>query len=402
MTAVVRYLAAAVAVVAAAYCLVLARAEMLFHRDTEASVAAAVRLVPYNSAYVARLAAWQPENKLALLRRALKLNPWDAESAIQLGLAAEMEQRDAASAKRYFLQAARVDHMFLPKWTLTNFYFRRQNPTKFFRWAKAALETTPYPADPVFTQMWLISNDSEQIARAIPDRPSILLQYAAFLANKSQYAAIPQAIKRLVALTGTRDPADFGLYDQIGPLEDRLLAAGEVEPALEVWRTLVRARWVSGPAPSPERPIGNGDFRAPFFKHGFDWKPVDSPGVSIDQLPDEKSVRISFSGDEPENCRLLEEYLPLEPNRLYWLAWQADGPQLDRQSGLAWRMYPVSEQDQSSEISGDLLDRSHPACDFKSPGGNGLALLALEYHRPQGSTRITGTVTLSAVTALPH
>ena len=87
---------------------------------------------------------WQPERKITLLKRAVELNPFNVEAWIQLGLTFEMERHDAASAERYFLRAAQVDRMFLPKWTLTNFYFRQQNEREFFRWAKATLEITPY------------------------------------------------------------------------------------------------------------------------------------------------------------------------------------------------------------------------------------------------------------------
>ncbi len=122
--------------------------------------------------YVAKLAEWQPDKKAALLERAVHLDPFDARSWIQLGLTAEMQQHDISAAELYYLRAAHVNHMFLPKWTLTNFYFRQQREPEFFHWAKATLEITPYSPDPVFTQMWLISQNADQIANAIPRQPA--------------------------------------------------------------------------------------------------------------------------------------------------------------------------------------------------------------------------------------
>ena len=145
-----RYLFIAAALVGAYYSALFARASFLFQQNTATSVQKAVELVPYNASYVASLAEWQRSQKIALLHRAVELNPFDAESWIQLGLAAEMEEHNVASAERYYLQAWRVDRMFLPRWTLTNFYFRQQSPHEFFRWAEATLQITPYPADPVF------------------------------------------------------------------------------------------------------------------------------------------------------------------------------------------------------------------------------------------------------------
>ncbi len=94
-----RYLIAATALTGAYYCARFARAAFLFQRDTADSVAAAVRLVPYNSEYVAHFAAWQPEHRLALFHRAVELNPFDYATWIQLGLAAEIQQRDLASSR---------------------------------------------------------------------------------------------------------------------------------------------------------------------------------------------------------------------------------------------------------------------------------------------------------------
>ncbi|HMJ60202.1 MAG TPA: hypothetical protein VK493_00505, partial [Bryobacteraceae bacterium] len=178
-----RYVMIAAAVAAAFYSLILARAAHLFALDTVASVPAAVTLVPYHATYTARLAAWRPLERDELLHRAVELNPWDYRSWIQLGLATEMQNGDAKGAERDYLRAAEVDHMFLPRWTLTNFYFRQRQPGDFFHWANAALQITPYSSDPIFSQMWLVSQDAGRIATAIPDRARVLLQYAWFLSN---------------------------------------------------------------------------------------------------------------------------------------------------------------------------------------------------------------------------
>src|SRR5438270_339656 len=86
-----------------------------------------------------------------------------------------------------------------------------------FQQNTATSEITPYPADPVFAQMWLMNPHPDQIARHVPDRPGILLQYSSFLANAHQYAAIPPIVRRLVIAAGEQSPADYGRDDQIGP-----------------------------------------------------------------------------------------------------------------------------------------------------------------------------------------
>lgn len=393
---ILRRILVAAALVAAIYSSVLAYASLLFRRDTAASVSEAVRLVPFDSPYLARLAAWQPEQKVALLHRAVTLNPFEVQAWIQLGLTAEFEQHDPSSAERYFRRAAEVDHMFLPKWTLTNFYFRHQNRTEFLRWAKATLEITPYPPDPVFMQMWLLTQDPVQIARAIPNRAGVLLSYASFLANAHQYQAIAPVVKRLVKAAGTGNPIDYGRDDQIGPAVDRLLTDGELGPALDIWQSMSEAKWVKLPVPTSAHPLNNGNFAALFFGHGFDWAPIPSDGVEILQAPAENNLRVTLSGMQNEHCVLLQQYVPLASNRLYRLRWAAVAENIESPSGLAWHIHPVPNSDENKLAAPDLLQPSATDWKFLSPG-SGLCLLTLEYTRPLGTTRASGSVILRSV-----
>ncbi len=353
-----RYALVAAAVVGAYYSALFARASFLFQQDTAASVPAAVHLVPYNSAYLARLARWQPGARMVLLHRAVTANPFDADSWMQLGMTAEMQQHDVASAERYFLQAAAIDHMFLPKWTLTNFYFRQQREDPFFRWARATLVITPYLPDPVFEQMWLISQDARQIAAAIPDRSFILLFYTSFLSKTNRYAEIAPIVQRLITAAGNSTPSGNGRDAIIAPVEDRLLAAGYLHPALQIWTSMKDGGWINLPIPTATHPLTNGDFATPFFRHGFDWTPVAPTAVSIAQLADQKEVRLTFSGMEPDHCSLLQQYVPLQPHRSYRFEWQAEAQGLESPSGLAWHLYPVRQEHGSEPRplgSGDLL-----------------------------------------------
>lgn len=393
----VRIVLVACLVVAAYYCLVFARASYLYNQDTATSIPAAYALVPFNASYASRLGTWQPARKEQLLKTAVALNPFDVDSWIQLGLQAELERADPRSAERYYLRAAEIDKMFRPRWTLTNFYFRQQRPADFFRWSKATLEITPYPAEPVFAQMWLMSRDAAKLSAFIPNRPSILVQYALYIAKQNQYTAIPPIIQRLTSLVNARDARGYGRDDLIGPLEDRLLVAGQVRPALEIWNSLCNAGWLPYPAPTAQNPVTNGDFRHLFFGHGFDWAIQNVNGVSISERTDDGSVRIAFSGDEPEKTPLLRQFIPLQPGTDYELSWHAEGEGIGSLSGLEWHLYLAGHGSVHPIASSDLLSSSSPEWDFHADAGENLGVLTLEYARPMGSTRATGSVTLRSV-----
>lgn len=387
---------AAAALAAAYYSAVFARASFLFGQDTAASVPAAVALVPNNGSYVARLAAWKPKDKDALLERAVELNPFDYESWIQLGLGAEMQRHNLAAAERYYLQAAKVNHMFLPKWTLTNFYFRNEQAAPFFKWARAALQISPYQADPVFIQMWLMTQDPARIAAALPDKANVLLEYTAFLTHTGQFAPIPPVVARLVGMAGHGNPVSFG-RDEVLSAEDRMLAAAHLQPALSVWRSMLEGGWIQLGLPSASSPLTNGDFAHPFLGHGFDWTITGASGVRVEQSPAERSVTLTLTGDEPEHCTLFEQYVPLEAGRTYRLQWEAEAPSHDEPVGIGWHVRSVQAGAVADLRGGDLLAERRGSWEFQAPHASDVCLLTLEYSRPLGRLQANGSFTLRSV-----
>jgi hypothetical protein len=398
-SAVLRYLLIGGAAACACYSFVLARASWHFREDTATSVPAAVRLVPYNSDYLARLAAWREPEKSHLLHRAIELNPFDSQSLIQLGFLSEFQQHDNSTAERYYLRAFDVNKMFLPRWTLANFYFRQQRPQDFFHWARETLAITPYSPEPVFTQMWLMSQDQNRIAQALPDRARILLPYAWFLSNNHQFTGIPPIVYRLMIAVGKGNPQAWGRDDLLATIEDRLVADGDADLALDVWISMVRAGWIDKEIPSPVAPITNGRFRTPFYTHGFDWLPASVDGVQVEQLAQEGMVRLQFSGDEPEQFIVLQQYVPLEAGRTYTLKWRINSQLPDTLSGLTWHLRRVSPPPDPGQISGDLASASSSEWQFRGPLGGGLCRLMLEYSRPLGHLRAKGDLTLMDISA---
>jgi len=392
-----RYLLIAGAIAGACYSTILARTAHLFTQDTASSVATAVQLVPYKSEYVARLAAWNSDDRVSLLKRAVELNPFDYESLIQLGLTSEMNLGDAKAAENYFLKAAAVNHMYEPKWTLANYYFRHDNATEFFRWANETLKISPYDGGPVFTQMWLLSQDAQRLSAVVPDRPRALIQYTWFLANNQQYSAITPIVQRLVRIVGTDDPRGWGRDDLIASSLDRVLASGDLHDALQIWTTLRDGRWISQGVPDANHPLTNGDFRWHFYNHGFDWLPLETEGVRVDQLLDEPSIDVSLSGYQPEHCQILRQYVAVEPGFLYKLQWKAEASGVPAGMGIAWHLHAANGDVGGDIVSGDLLNKPQVWEFVATPNVNGF-VLTLEYNRPSGQVRPTGRITLRSVT----
>ena len=204
-------------------------------------------------------------------------------------------------------------------------------------------------------------------------------------------------IQRLVRAVGNDDPRAWGRDDLIAASLDHVLAAGELHTGLQIWTTLRDGRWIPQSVPDANHPLTNGDFRLPFYRHGFDWVSAETEGVRIQQFPDEPSIDIGLSGDEPEHCELLRQYVAVEPGFLYKLQWKADALGIPAGSGLAWHLR-ATKSDASIE-SGDLLNAPQ-VWEFVAPPNVSGFLLTLEFNRALGHVRPTGHLTLRSVSII--
>ena len=390
----IRYTLILGALAASIFAFALARASALYEQDTATSISEAVHLFPDYALYLDQLANWQPDQREALLRRSVELDPFDYDAWTRLGLLTEMQNGDVAGAEKDFLKAAEVNHMFMPRWTLTNFYYRQQNVAEFFHWAKLALEVTPYASEPIFSQMWAITQNESKLDAAIPDRPRIILQYAWFLANNKHFDAVPLVIERLIHVVGNGNPQDWGRDDLIAISEDHMLQAGAVSPAIKVWASLNNGGWIKQSVPDVYHPLTNGEFRLPFYRHGFDWLGMEESGVRIDQITSDAMVRINLFGDQADKVVLLQQYVDVEPGKNYNLSWQARSQEILAPSGLAWHLHPI-KGGSGELVSGDLLADS--SWNFTAPADAKAFLLSLECHRPLGSLRARGKFSLQSV-----
>ncbi len=387
----------AFSVVAAIYALNLARAAVLFNENTPVSVAAAVRLQPNNSDYLDRLATWESDDRKALLQRAIAENPFDYDAWMRLGFIAEMEEGDIPAAEKCYQEAARVNHMFLPRWTLTNFYFRQQRKADFFHWSRETLAVTPYSSEPVFAQMWQVTQDEDTLENAIPNVPRILLQYAWYLNNNKQYNSVSRVVERLVHLVNKNEASKWGRDDLLAATLDNMISSGYLKQGINLWAELKNAGWIEQTIPNDQSPLTNGSFRLPTFRHGFDWVLIDNPGTHVEQIPEGPEMRIGFYGDEPERLTLLQQFIAAAAGAHYTMTWQVEGEELGDLGGIAWHLHAPGKANEPELVSGDLMGKNK-TWDFTTPVGANAFLLTLEYVRALGTVRTRGSFALKSVT----
>lgn len=389
---------AATALAAAYWSVRLAYAEAMCSLGTRASLRKAVSIAVGSARFQQRLATFADlegfshDESDRALRAAVRANPGDSESLIELGLRAEARQ-ELPEAEALLLEAARRDAGYDPRWSLANFYFRQQNDSQFWKWARAAGEMAYEPAA-LFQLMWRYTNDPEAVVRrGLPDRPELLRAYVRFLLGQTNWEAAKPAVTRLIATAGEDDAPLLLAYC------DRLLWAQRGLEAQGVWNTLARRQLIKFPALDPERGpvLVNDDFALPITNLGFDWHFEAVQGVTASQ--EKSELEVTFSGNQPEAWDPLWQWIVLKGGGQNRLTFRYAARDVGAATGLRWRVVDLTNQPRVLGESKDLSNEewTDGAVVFRAPEGVRLMKVALSYQRALGTTRIEGSVRIRQV-----
>jgi hypothetical protein len=148
----------------------------------------------------------------AQLRQALAENPRLSSAWITLGIEAE-RAGDRTRAETMLLEAARVDHRFLPAWTLANFYFRQGDSASFWPWAKLATRLTFDDYRPLLRLCdWLNADPSEVITR-LDGGPPLIRAYLDLLIGEHRLEDARQVARILKAQHDPTDQARLAAFE---------------------------------------------------------------------------------------------------------------------------------------------------------------------------------------------
>jgi len=389
----------------------LAIADASIRQETPESIAEAVRLESGNAAYhdlLAESLESEGRNPDAEHELAVRLSPLEASHWIGLATRAEVE-RDYPRAEKYLLQAAKVNVGFEPRWYLMNFYFRRGNLPEFSIRTRRALDMSYGDLTPVFRLCWLATTDAHAIETMLPsaDQPAgkkTQLQYLQFLLSTRRLDAA-RSVARNIALQA--DAANLPVLIQYCDA----MVDGNTDAALEVWNVLCRRKLIPFEPLSPAdgHVITNGDFRIKPTEHGFDWRlsRVDgafvTAGAASEGAAAGGGASIEMSGNQPEQCLLLAQIVPLVPGHKYRLDYEYRGDEVDEDSGVNWEIaglgasstisQAIDIQSEHLKMTGDWVT-GHLS--FDAAAGSA-ARLSLHYKRALGTVRHQGTVALRRV-----
>ena len=373
-------------------------ADLSARRNQTDSTRLAMRLMPANAAYPAQLAeelyASDPAAAKSLLQKAVELNRYDASSWIQLGLLSEAEN-DLPQAEEALLQAANADSTFLPSWSLTNFYFRRQNAARFWYWAHRAAQMVPDDATPLFRLAWYVNPNAQEIEKGLQmKRPVVEGQFVNFLLTQDDPEAVTAAASHLLQTTNKESTGTL-----LGAC-DWLLEHKRPDLALGLWNGL--ATRTSYRSPGADSPVTNSDFGKSPLSHGFDWHLPTVEGVSSFLNANPNTLGFEFSGEEPDSFLLLSQTVPVAAQKSYALTVDYGTSGIPPGSGIEWRVtdeHTGSVLARTSSLSseqGGEQGGSAATC-FTTPEGAAFVNLSLIYQRQPGTMRVEGKLALKAV-----
>ena len=386
---------------AAAFSIRAGWADYRMRQETVDSTQRAIALMPDQAEYYARLAFLaadnDPRTARNALRRAVALNPWDAQSWIELGLSAEAEG-DGTTSIRCLLRAAEVDKKFLPRWTLANYYFRHDDVAMFWYWTRQAAAMVYGDALPMFRLCGKVEENGKLIDRLEIRNPDVRAGYLSYLLDQNRVDLIGPVVHRL--LEENRE-ADVPL---LLTACEHLLEARRLDQAVQTWNRLADAGRVPFRTAAGEgaQLLANGSFAVPPASLGFDWRLPVVEGISVSREEEPLGLRLTFSGREPEDCEALVQLVPLRAKTPYQLSFAFRTQDIPSGAGLAWRIVDAAAGTVLKEgpsLASEPETQAHLS--FETPAECRLVRLSLRYRRAPGTTRTEGFLVLRNVALEP-
>jgi hypothetical protein len=383
---------AATVVAASALALLLAaqsaHAEWLALPDTVESLEAAYRVDPANAEYPARLATLDASRREDL-KAALRSNPWRASWWILESVQLEQDA-DLGAAERSLLRANAVCQYYTPRWSLASFYYRQRNRDAFLKWARLALAAGSGAPEPLFQMAARFDIAPDDAPRLLlPPMAAKVEAFRRFLVGRGEGSRTYSIASELLSL-GSRE-------NLAGVLEssEALFVAGQTDQSVALWNQAVRSGWLKA---GELDPASGRSLASPVFTGGFGsaflWR-YWSPSEVVASAEADGSLRLTFSGRQPERCPILSQNLPLLAGRRYELAIESASPGGADGAGIEWAIQtvPAGGKIAGGNVAGSGLQR----LSFETPPKPGPVYLGISYQRPSGHVRYEGSFSLKSV-----
>lgn len=336
-------------------------------------------------------------------QRAIDLDPRNPRILIQAGISSEI-RGDFKEAEQRYLTAERYNALWLPRWTLANFYFRQGSYIECLRWIRLALERCQsFEVSALFNLAQDAGADPARILKDIVPSSSLLATSAyVYWIGRNQltedYANLMiRAAERVITVAG-RDQGNSDWRYPIYFATQKLAEDGFGTRARALWRSACQSEFLECVAPPDDGLIANGAFSKPFQRSPMDWQLSQIQGISANQQMASGTLKLNFTGDQPETAPLLTQTLAIRAGEKWKVRFEFQTRDIAPReaTGFEWihrgRVLPLSKP-LSSEVWDDAefyIEASDQ--DITAP-------LILNYRRMPGTVRIRGDLWIRNIQA---
>jgi len=360
------------------------------------AVRRAIDLDPTNDLYRVLLAQRLEESghdAMPIWREALRLNPRRSLTLTQAAVSAEAAG-DTPTAEHLLLQAAHYNQLWLPRWSLVNFYARHSRRDDLLKWSRLALERAHTGQTPVFLQCREAGATNATMLRdVVPASPRNMAPYLFFLINSKDYDSLPAAAAAYLAATRAARTPSSEVATTLSWATGALIEARRGEEAVAVWNSGLPSRW------SEQSPLINAQLAKPVTPPGLDWALKEPEGIEANLGVIDHGAKFTFSGRQPEAAELLAQTLYLPGDAVWTLRFEAQTRNLNAgESGLGWRLTALDDgavmepTSPPQTLEGD--DWRQFAVSWRALPGRRLYRLALRIDRVHGRVRAEGELLL--------
>jgi tetratricopeptide (TPR) repeat protein len=297
-------------------------ASVLAEKADVVSLRRAVRLDPGNADYRDRLGRYY-----ALVAR----DPGDAiehyRAAVALNAHSARYWFDLASAYQVLgnvsQQSSALEHAILAEpttpdvaWEAANFYLVQGADEKALREFRVVLEDEPSLAAAAIQYCWRIQPDVDALlAKVVPPKAAAYIAFLDLLTSKQETKA---SEKVWAAMISTAEPFELReVYDYFHFLIDHQ----DVNEARLVWQQAAPRFGLSSYLPTRNNLIVNGDFHLDVLNGGFDWQYEKQQSVTLVLDPSDfhgghRSLLITFDGPGVTDAGI-RQFVAVEPNTTY-------------------------------------------------------------------------------------
>jgi tetratricopeptide (TPR) repeat protein len=352
----------------------IAFADRKSREGTEGSFRAAISARPNHYLHYWQLAQAGTPDSRDLLRKAIRLNPYNAGPMIDLATALE-GGGDLEAAEEWLLEANRVDKTYFPRWSLANFQLRRGREPEFWQWARRAAEVGCEDMTALFDLCRRVEPDVEKLTAAlIPDRSHAIYNFLTYLAKRN-LAPGAGLCERAI-----RHPDPNRVFHLSVAVQGQL-EARRLDDARRTWNAMEAAALVRPPGEIPAADSGMG----------LAWRLPPVEGVFV--ASSGQGVEFYLSGRQPATSVLCERILILDPSTEYQVIHKSRST---GSTGGGIRRKVILDSG-GQFYTADLTGGPGEPIRFRTGASDRLARLVLVAERPSGATRAKGVFTVESV-----